>query len=107
MYLYYKSVVSKEHYYFASELASLYGIYTTTYNAHTRFVSALMNAYYKYTPREELYYETRHGLRRVYPDGEKVLNMMIEKLRALPGKVKNYEIEGRKYKIVLEEKKER
>lgn len=107
MFTYYKPIVSREHYLFASELARAYGIYSTTGRPHALFVTALMNAYYKHTPREELYYETRHGLKRVFPDGEKVLDLMIDKFRALPGKVKNYEIEGRKYKIVLEEKKER
>ena len=79
MFTYYKPIVSREHYLFASELARAYGIYSTTGRPHALFVTALMNTYYKYTSREELYYETRHGLKRVFPDGEKVLDLMIDK----------------------------
>ena len=105
MFTYYKSVASKEHYLFAIELARAYGIYSTTGRPHVLFVTALMNAYYKHNSKEELYYETCHGLKRVFPDGEKVLDLMIDKFRALPGDVKNYEIEGKNYKFIALERK--
>ena len=105
MFTYYKPIVSVEHYLFASELARAYGVYSTTGRPHVLFVTALMNAYYKHNPKEELYYETRHGLKRVFPDGEKVLDLMIDKFRALPGYVKSYEIEGKNYKFIALERK--
>ena len=105
MFTYYKPTVSREHYLFASELARAYGIYSTTGRPHVLFVTALMNAYYKHNPKEELYYETCHGLKRVFPDGEKALDSIVDKLRALPGDVKNYEIEGKNYKFIALERK--
>ena len=69
MFTYYKPIVTNDHYWFAYELAQMCAIYTTTGNPHSKFVIALMDDYFRKNGRTwNLYYETRNGLSRVFPE---------------------------------------
>lgn len=71
------------HYLFSEELALLYGICTEAGRPHTRLVSAYLGIKEKEMGARPLYYNTRYGLKRVYPHGEAIIEQLRNALEEI------------------------
>ena len=73
MYKYYAEKESEEHYLFSNEIADLlnrgFGVQNEKGGLAIRMVEAFLNDYEERYGMPKLFYNTRHGLRRVYPFG--------------------------------------
>ena len=73
MYKYYAEKESEEHYLFSNEIAELlnkgFGIQNEKGGLATRMIETFLNDYEETYGMPKLFYNTRHGLRRVYPLG--------------------------------------
>ena len=73
MYKYYAEQESEDHYLFSNEIADLlnkrFGIQNEKGDLSTRMVEAYLSDYEEKYGMPKLFYNTRHGLRRVYPLG--------------------------------------
>lgn len=68
-YTYFKPVIKREHLLFAGEIAQMYNIKTRTNKFADTFVSAyLQDIASKTEGYEQLFYYTRHGMIKVYPE---------------------------------------
>lgn len=68
LFTYFKPVLKQEHYLFAKEIAEKYKICTKSNNYADIFVSAYLKEIASKTKGyEQLYYNTRYGLTKVYP----------------------------------------
>lgn len=76
-YVYYKPVATPMHYFYASELAEI--LYAAGYCSMQNKPHKALVAY-MLKDDEPLFYNTRKGLRRVYPNGLSMVNKMIEYL---------------------------
>lgn len=105
MYKYYAEKESKEHYLFSNEIADLlnkgFGIQNEKGGLATRMVEAFLNDYEERYGMPRLFYNTRHGLRRVYPFGFELAMHANKVLDISPGLHVLY-VGGRnfKYKVV-------
>lgn len=74
MYKYYAEHESENHYLFSSEIAELlykiYGITNDKGSYPTKLVESYLYDFEKKCKMVKLYYNTRNGLRRVYPAGQ-------------------------------------
>lgn len=69
LYTYFKPVVEDKHYLFASEIAAMYKVKTRSNKDATTFVSAYLQYITKeIASYEQLYYCTKNGMVKVYPE---------------------------------------
>lgn len=101
-YTYYVPVIREEHCLFASELAEMFGIYTANGRPHTKLVTALLSKFEKEDGKPPLYYETKHGLRRVFCDGIKWTEQLWKYGNDQPGTLKTISLDDKTYKFRLE-----
>lgn len=111
IYTYYTSKQLPEHYLYASEVADylyhIIGLKTKNGKPCLAMISAMLNTLSKNLGDEELYYNSKKGLRRVYPCASIVINefgIKYSKLEPIssckPGQLEKTEtifIDGRKY----------
>lgn len=73
IFVYYKPVILEEHMLYSSEIANIYGLTLPNGNPRTRLVTNVIRKYIHENLTDptyvSYYYETRHGLREVYPEG--------------------------------------
>ena len=101
MYKYYAEQESKNHYLFANEIADLlnkgFGIQNEKGDLSTRMVEAYLSDYEEKYGMPKLFYNTRHGLRRVYPLGFQLVQH-ANKMFDLSYGLHVLNVGGRKYK---------
>lgn len=97
MFVYYKPVELEDHFLFLSEICELIGLYTTAGNLHTK----LLKAWFDTNPCEELYYNTKKGLTRVYDP-----NYFVPMCESLLSNIKDNKItiNNKTYKVVIKNK---
>lgn len=83
---YYKKVEIKEHMLYASEIAELFGILSRTNKPAIKFISQLLKEEIINKKEEQLYYNAKDGLRKVYPksiyiDAMKKLNERLKHIK--------------------------
>lgn len=102
MHTYYVKVESPFHYMYAGELAKEYGIYTVNGKPHAKLIAAYLDDLEKEEGVHPLYYETKHGLRRVYPHGEEDTAALLDELCHHSGEIKTITLpNGRTFKLKL------
>ncbi|PTY93024.1 hypothetical protein [Heyndrickxia sporothermodurans] len=70
VYRYWKPCYSTEHYLLLREITELWDLYSTrgkVKSRHTLLTTTILQLYSKRCGYEQVYYETRHGLKAVYP----------------------------------------
>lgn len=101
MFKYYAEKESDQHYLFSNEIAELlsrnYGITSENGTPATKLVEALLGDYEHMHGMPKLFYNTRHGLRRVYPFGIPLVQCASQIFDLSIGS-HVLEIFGRKYK---------
>ena len=73
IFTYYKPINLEEHMLYSSEIANMYELTLPNGNPRTRLVTNVIRKYIHENlidpPYVSYYYETKHGLREVYPEG--------------------------------------
>ena len=79
MYKYYKEVNTVEHFCFASEICDSLGVYSNNNKPHIRFFTYFYDGYCKTVGinEDKLYYQTRNGLIRVFPNLSAIASFAI------------------------------
>ena len=98
MYKYYQEVESDDHYCYAHELAKYmheeFGISSPDGDKPAvGLMTAMLNYIHEGEPK--LYYNTRYGLKRVWPRGMKAMILLVHNCVAPGGRI---EINGKKYR---------
>lgn len=79
MYKYYREVNTEKHFCFASEICDSFGVYSNNNKPHIRFFTYFYDEYCKIVGIDEdrLYYKTRNGLVRVFPELSAIASFAI------------------------------
>ena len=111
MYKYYKEVNTTEHFYFASEICDSLGVYSNNNRPYVRFFTYFYDGYCKIVGinEDKLYYQTRNGLVRVFPNLSAIASFAI----CIRGELRRnndnnrlvIEVDGKSFGVVVDIKK--
>lgn len=111
MYKYYKEINIAEHFYFASEICDSLGVYSNNNRPYVRFFTYFYDGYCKIVGinEDKLYYQTRNGLVRVFPNLSAIASFAIcirdELRRNNDNNRLAIEVDGKSFGVVVDVKK--